>query len=137
MTDVTTLLAGIKALEEAATPSPWKADTAVRGDCVVWGPNGRFLMNAQAEPHWLEYPGETRSVSFDVDARDAEFIAAARTDVPRLVAALEAVEDLARRLRDNRPGDPDSAFDRGYAVGRRAAGDLVSNIIAAALGEDK
>jgi len=80
----------IKARLQAATPGPWEADTGVRGDCVVWGPNGRFLMNAQAEPHWIEYPGEKRSVSFDVDRRDAEFIAHARTDVPALLALVRA-----------------------------------------------
>jgi len=79
-------LAAIEARTDSATPGPWEADTGTRGDCVVWGPNGRFLMNAQAEPHWIEYPGEKRSVSFDVDRRDAEFIAHARTDVPALLA---------------------------------------------------
>lgn len=89
--EVRNRLAEIKARSERATPGPWKADTGVRGDCVVWGPNGRFLLNAQAEPHWREYPGETRSVSFDVDARDVEFIAHNREDVPALVEALEGV----------------------------------------------
>lgn len=74
-----------------ATPGPWVADVGVRGDCVVWGPNGRFLMNAQAEPHWREYPGETRSVAFDVDRRDVTAIAHARMDVPALVSALRGV----------------------------------------------
>jgi len=94
---------------DAATPGPWKADGETRGDCVVWGPNGRFLMNQQAEPHWIEYPGEKRSVSFDVDRRDGEFIAHARTDIPALLAmvreqrarldAIDAqVRDLATRL---------------------------------------
>jgi hypothetical protein len=85
----------IKARLAAATPGPWVADTGTRGDCVVWGPNGRFLMNMQAEPHWIEYPGEKRSVSFDVDRRDAEFIAGARTDLARLTAAVEAVLRLS------------------------------------------
>ena len=84
-------LAPIRERLAAATPGPWKADTVVRGDCVVWGPNGRFLMNAQAEPHWLEYPGEKRYVAFDVDKRDVQFIANARTDTARLLAALDGV----------------------------------------------
>jgi hypothetical protein len=82
----------IEARLNAATPGPWTADTGTRGDCVVWGPNGRFLMNMQAEPHWIEYPGEKRSVSFDVDKRDAEFIAAARDDVAYLLAELRKHE---------------------------------------------
>jgi len=91
---------------DAATPGPWKADGETRGDCVVWGPNGRFLMNQQAEPHWIEYPGEKRSVSFDVDRRDGEFIAHAREDIPALLAmvreqraALEQVKVLADKWR--------------------------------------
>ena len=90
MSEITERLDAITARLEAATPGPWKADTGTSGDCVVWGPNGRFLMNMQAEPHWIEYPGETRMVSFDVDKRDAEFIADARTDVAYLL-------DLARK----------------------------------------
>jgi len=99
--ELTARLDAIQARATEATPGPWKPDTGVRGDCVVWGPNGRFLMNMQAEPHWIEYPGEKRSVSFDVDARDARFIAAAREDVPFLLdlarkqqAALDAVREL-------------------------------------------
>lgn len=93
-TSIPALLEPIQERLDAATPGPWKADVSVRGDCVVWGPNGRFLMNAQAEPHWLEYPGETRMVSFDVDRRDAVFIAAAPTDTARLLAAVKAVTEV-------------------------------------------
>lgn len=81
-------IAEIEARLDAATPGPWTADAGTRGDCVVWGPNGRFLMNMQAEPHWIGYPGEKRMVSFDVDRRDAEFIAGAREDVAYLLAEL-------------------------------------------------
>lgn len=90
-------LAEIEARLNSATPGPWVADTGVRGDCVVWGPNGRFLMNMQSEPHWLQYPGETRLVSFDVDRRDAEFIAAAREDVSYLLAELRKGNEDTRR----------------------------------------
>jgi hypothetical protein len=86
----------IQTRAEAATPGPWQPDTAVRGDCVVWGPDGRFLLNQQAEPHWLEYPGEKRSVAFDVDRRDCEFIANAREDVPWLI---DQIRDREARLR--------------------------------------
>lgn len=117
MTDLTDRFDAIASRAEEATPGPWEADTGTRGDCVVWGPNGRFLMNMQAEPHWIEYPGEKRSVSFDVDARDARFIAAAREDVPFLLdlarkqqAALEAVRELAERW--NARGEHDMAFSK-------------------------
>jgi hypothetical protein len=83
-------LAAIRQRADEATPPPWKADTTVRGDCVVWGPDGSFIANQQAEPHWLPAPdGGTRAVVFDVDRRDSEFIAAARTDVPGLLSEVE------------------------------------------------
>ena len=91
-------LDAIQRRADKATPGPWKADTGTRGDCVVWGPNGRFLMNMQAEPHWIEYEGEKRSVSFDVDARDAEFIANARTDIPALLALVHSQQATIDRV---------------------------------------
>ena len=98
------VLGEIEARVNAATPGPWKGDTGTRGDCVVWGPNGRFLMNMQAEPHWLEYPGEKRMVSFDVDRRDAEFIAHAREDIPALLAMVReqraVIAKVAEVIRD-------------------------------------
>lgn len=85
----------VKEIVDAATPAPWVADTGERGDCVVWGPNGRFLMNMQAEPHWVPDPsGKTRAVSFDVDYRDANFVAAARHYMPRMLDAMSEVEDF-------------------------------------------
>lgn len=89
----------VKEIVDAATPSPWVADTSERGDCVVWGPNGRFLMNMQAEPHWVPDPsGKTRAVSFDVDYRDANFVAAARHYMPRMLDAMAEVEDFLDTL---------------------------------------
>lgn len=86
---------------EAATPGPWKEDVDQRGDCVVWGPNGRFLLNAQAEPHWLEYPGETRSVAFDVDRRDCTHIATFDPEtVLALLSRLEQAEQAVARVRE-------------------------------------
>jgi hypothetical protein len=124
VTAARTYLAGIKERAEGATLGPWEADIAVRGDCVVWGPNGRFLMNMQAEPHWLAYPGEKRMAAFDVDARDAEFIARARTDLPRVADALLAVlaecEDMAAQA------PTEIATVRGIAV-------ILKTVIAEAL----
>lgn len=85
MTDINAL----KVLEQAATPAPWTADTKTRGDCVLWGPNGQFVANAQAEPHWLPAAdGGKRAVMFDVDRRDVELIAAMRNALPALVDEL-------------------------------------------------
>jgi hypothetical protein len=89
-------LAEMRDRSERATPGPWVADVQQRGDCVVWGPDGAFLSNAQAEPHWLPAPdGSKRMVQFDVDRRDAEFIAHARTDLDDLRGAVEDVLALA------------------------------------------
>lgn len=86
----------LREIAQNATPGPWSADVGVRGDCVVFGPNGRFLLNAQAEPHWLEYPGETRSVAFDVDRRDCTHIAT--FDPPTVLDLIERVEAAERAL---------------------------------------
>jgi hypothetical protein len=89
-------LAEMRDRSERATPGPWVADVQQRGDCVVWGPDGAFLSNAQAEPHWLPAPdGSKRMVQFDVDRRDVEFIAHARTDLDDLRGAVEDVLALA------------------------------------------
>lgn len=75
MTDVTTLLAGIKTLEEAANDGPWFAVRYYIG-------SGEDHSDPDAE------------IATAGSKADAAFIAAARTDVPRLVAALEAVAGL-------------------------------------------
>ena len=88
-----------KRLEAEATPGPWKADTEVRGDCVVWGPNGRFLLNAQAEPHWVPDPsGKERAVAFDADVRDVKFIAESRLMSTHMISAIEAAMHIYEKF---------------------------------------
>ena len=94
-------LDAIRARAEAATPGPWEPDTSVRGDCVVWGPDGQFLLTQQAEPHWLpDANGAPRQVAFDVDRRDCEFIAHAREDIPALLAEIERLRAKAEDVRN-------------------------------------
>lgn len=82
-------LDALRALEQAATPGPWKADTNTRGDCVLWGPDGQFVANAQAEPHWLPAAdGGKRAVVFDVDRRDIALIEAMRNNWTALLDEL-------------------------------------------------
>lgn len=86
-------------LGRAATPAPWIADTATRGDCVLFGPDGHFVANTQSEPHWTPLPGGgQREAMFDVDRRDTEFMAAARNHWDELLtyaaAGLGATETL-------------------------------------------
>jgi hypothetical protein len=84
-------VAAIRAALSKATPGPWKADVAVRGDCVVWGPNGQFLLNVQAEPHWLPAAdGSERNPAFDVDRGDAELIVLLRNNAEALLDAHDA-----------------------------------------------
>lgn len=100
MTDLTDeRRAAIVQREGEATPGPWIADTEQRGDCVVWGPDGKFIANMGTAPHWVvSESGERRAVVFDVDRRDAEFIAHARKDVPLLLAMLPAAQDYLTGL---------------------------------------
>lgn len=87
-------------LGQAATPAPWIADTATRGDCVLFGPNGRFVSNAQSEPHWVPLPdGSKREAMFDVDRRDTEFMAAARNHWDELLTLAAAGEHAAETWR--------------------------------------
>lgn len=92
-------LARLAELGQAATPAPWVADTATRGDCVLFGPDGHFVANAQSEPHWVPLPdGRQREAMFDVDRRDTEFMAAARNHWDELLtyaaAGLSATETV-------------------------------------------
>lgn len=77
MTDPRETLARIRAQADTATDGPWKAE-------------GGFVEPSRADlPTIVEC-----SDPEDHDVNNAEFIAASRTDVPRLVSALEAVLDL-------------------------------------------
>ena len=80
MADPRAVLAAIQQRADAATDGPWQMDT--NGCCAMAHIEGD-----------LGFIGGERTM---VPA-DAEFIAASRTDVPRLVAALTAVLDLANK----------------------------------------
>ncbi|QAV29763.1 hypothetical protein [Micrococcus luteus] len=88
MRDPRETLARIRKQADAATEGPWEADglegtITSKTDGLVTDPQGPYLV-VDGITMWAE--------------SDAEFIAAARTDVPRLVDALDAVLDLADRL---------------------------------------
>ena len=95
MTAIESRLAEIRARAEAATDGPWEwaAHTTVDGD------------------KWSVFHGESTSalaMNNDGWAPDAEFIAASRTDLPALLAAVEAVMALHKRLTfpDDGIGEP-------------------------------
>jgi hypothetical protein len=83
-------LLAIEARVNKATLGPWRADVEQPDDVVIWGSrptpdNSDFLGNI----------GEGRisevGVAFDFDADNAQFIAGARTDIPRLIAEIRAL----------------------------------------------
>jgi hypothetical protein len=116
-------LAAIAALAEAATPGPWTVKveagppiSAPSGVQDAWCQVSVEMGDAYAGLLMGEYEGEQA---------DAEFIAAARTAVPALVAALaEARAETAQReqMHDVAVAARDEATDRrlqsDYALGR-------------------
>lgn len=103
MTDIPALLAPVKERADAATEGPWRWDPDF-GDA---NDTGLALTNdAKAEIvgaynfHCCSYRDDPT-----VKDMDAVFIAAARTDVTRLIQALEAVEGLATYLDKLADGD--------------------------------
>ena len=80
--NIETRLAEIQAREEAATEGPWTAEySGEQGNCVL-PPGSQSTREAVAV---------TRLLSAQADA---EFIAASRTDLPALLATVEAVREL-------------------------------------------
>lgn len=126
MTALSARLEAIETRANQATEGPWAVmDVNDPGE-------GVNFIDVYAETDGLEtvtrMPDPAGYSMRDYLQADAEFIAHARTDVPFLLSVargVEAVRALAEALIENQPGDPDSAFDRGYAAGRRAAGGMV------------
>ena len=81
LTDLTDRLDEIEARADAATPGAWEA----------WDRGIGFEVHVNGEGLNSEFRETFRQA-------DAEFIAAARTDVPQLVAALRAVLDQHHRV---------------------------------------
>ena len=81
MTTIRELLAPIRELETAATEGPWR-----------WTDLGS---QTRQELRNAERPLLRCSALMHPESEDAAFIAASRTTVPRLVAAIEAVEAMA------------------------------------------
>ena len=83
---IETRLAEIRARVEAATEGPW----------------GHYSINPRVTPEHAVYSvpldadplAQSSEIAGPVEPRDAEFIAASRTDLPALLAAVEAVREL-------------------------------------------
>lgn len=82
---------------KAATPGPWRASDDEPSDVVIWGPADKFLVNVGADaivPMSNTTGGAV--LAFDADRLNAEFMAHARTDLPRVLAELRELRRLAR-----------------------------------------
>lgn len=98
-------LDAIRARCEAATRGPWSVST-------LTFPNGNTVVESIAgvsEPQWSDYGDgdgewftdrltlvETDAGHYGPTMPDAQFIAAARTDIPALLAYIEELEDRCR-----------------------------------------
>lgn len=98
--DALARLAEIKALAEKATPGPWQARFIARMFQSARHAAG-LLMMTKPEADWT----------------DSEFIAAARTDVPALVEALEEARALLEKAEEELSAwveDANPAGSSGY-----------------------
>lgn len=95
-------LAAIHLRADAAHPEPWVAQHGVTHD---W-----------EEAWWVEdAEGQVLATLPSHGGLNAEFIAHARTDVPRLVAAIRAVEAAARsEAPEEVLSSPETAWVQGY-----------------------
>ena len=87
---MTDYLDEIQARADAATDGPWAAIERALGDVYI-AELGMYGVAWDEPAEWHD--------SDEASLADAEFIAHARTDVPRLVAALRAVEALCAEAR--------------------------------------
>ena len=85
---IETRLAEIRARVDAATEGPWENDETDPG---VWGLEHIIIGNYTARDDFDSPMWE------DGTPEDREFIAASRTDLPALLAAVEAVLELHRK----------------------------------------
>lgn len=123
-------LAEIQARANAATDGPWEtgwdhqqfyvAPVSARGDEYERIMAMTFIIN----------PGNSQDQS-ECATEDAVFIAHARTDVPRLVGALQAVLDVCDGLEEAHRANPKQTYEYGL----EEAAHQVRNAIEAALGE--
>lgn len=89
----------IAARVAAATPGPWRPSNDDLEDVVVWGLAKQWVANVGDWGDLSAPVGLERKHVTDAHAADAAFIAAARIDVPFLLAEVERLRDLGL-LRD-------------------------------------
>lgn len=113
-------LDAIEARAEAATDGPWMVGAEVSKDLGI--------VNA----HWFgSVDPEVGIILGEAGLHDAEFIAAARTDVPALVARVRELEATVERMRRARAEVPMPFCERDGKIVR----DLLLKLNAAEAGE--
>jgi hypothetical protein len=120
MSDLSSLLAPIREREAAATEGPWETHFSDED----YPPVDYSIITSRYGDEVVCFDNHERKAGCQLATitADAEFIAASRTDVPRLLSALDAVEDLAKYL------DTLAEGDQHYAA-------LFRTAVTAALGE--
>lgn len=125
---IETRLAEIRARVEAATEGPWEdVVNDLNEDVDVWRDGESRL--------WVANTGNLFTESAQLARQtlaDAEFIAASRTDLPALLAAVEAFKEKCDYI-VNEFEDP-VYESNGYALGVVAATRTLMDTITAALG---
>ena len=133
-------IAAIKARADKATSGPWESDaTQNEGDygsgpdCVsgfssyeVIAEKGRICdtINSDVAMVCEEYDEDGCTAFDEVGQANMDFIAHARTDIPALIAALEASESArvkAEQERDALKDCEESAYQRGVSDERKRA----------------
>lgn len=102
----------------AATPGPWDTEFPEGRDCqwldVVAGERGEEVMSAETQPRLhIVHANEAMNVKREIDQHKAnlEFVAHARTDLPRLAEALLAERERCAKLCEEAVGI-DESVDR-------------------------
>lgn len=124
----------LKALCENATPGPWEErdlpDLIHNSTSTIHAPNAADV------PTWSELPPEIAGV---LKARDARLIVAARTALPKLIAAVEAVLAIdVDAVEDEVNGDwrsQSNDWNAGVSSGLRDMHEKITGIINNALEE--
>lgn len=132
--DLRTLLDEWKAMEAAATPGPWEADGGeISQHWSLPEPWQRVVQTDVACMSYC-YGGTSAGVEHTVDAA---FIAASRTVIPRLIAAVEEAQDMIAAMESR--GHRLHLHDHTRATGTAlidAAYALRTAIHAALIGDD-
>lgn len=135
----------IKARASAATAGPWRLEQDNADDWEA-GINDGDYPYAIHGPHNVSYESwgdEWKRIHADYLTRvsevsemteaDAQFITAARTDVPKLVAALESVEEVLTWLDEIAASDTSKRIATGGHVQAGGVASIIRNAITGAL----